>query len=100
MSTLQMTGKVDLKDGLYILNDFMTSNAMQTQIYATSSPKTSIDLWHSKLGHPSLTHLHHLKDVLYFDSYSLKHDKRCYVCPLAKERLLIPIITCLLIPLI
>lgn len=83
-----MIGKGDLKDGLYILNDFTTSNVMQKQICVTSSPKISIDLWHSRLAHPSLTHLHHLKDVLYFDSYSLKYDKPCYMCPLAKERCL------------
>lgn len=54
----------------------------------TSSVNVSIDTWHCRFGHPSISRLHVLKDILNLDTCSVKdcHFKYCTVCPLEKQK--------------
>lgn len=48
--------------------------------------KQSVHSWHTRLGHPSLKHLSHLKSLIHVDSFKGTCTDKCLICPLAKQR--------------
>ena len=71
-----MIGRGLLVNNLYILAPIV---AIPRTAYSGSLVDGNI--WHQRLGHPSLTKLQHIPDISMSKS-SLDH---CHVCPLAKQ---------------
>ena len=67
---------------LYVLdssNCFLVSNSL-----CNSASLSIVDLWHYRLGHPSLDKLHLLQNDLNINTFSDSHF-HCSICPLAKQ---------------
>lgn len=70
--------------------------AVELPYKATDSPQNSSsintvaratpEIWHTRLGHPSISRLTAFKDVLFFDSSVIKKSHPSSICPLAKQR--------------
>lgn len=77
--TNKMIGKRRKVDGLYILDASSDSRT-------GSVNQVSVNLWHSRLGHPSVRVMELLKDHLQYNVFQLDKCKSCLICPLAKQR--------------
>lgn len=78
VTTSKMIGKGRKVDGLYM---FDTSSIP----HIASVNQFSVDLWHNRLGHPSVIVMELLKDHLQYNVYQLDKCKSCLICPLAKQ---------------
>lgn len=79
-SGLRTIGKVDLVNGLYLLNVPMQQEA--TVLSCTSTFET----WHQRMGHPSYERLNSMKNLLSLNTALSRKHEFCRVCPLAKQR--------------
>ncbi|KAL4334975.1 hypothetical protein GQ457_07G002860 [Hibiscus cannabinus] len=79
----QVIGKGEFYKGLYLLQLPHQSDKL---ISSRESESVALVSWHDRLGHPSSSVLHLLKDVL----PSVENNKNdvCTVCPLAKQKCL------------
>lgn len=69
-SGLKIIGKVEVNDGLYLLQ--VPSLCLKET--ATLMCKTDLDTWHQRMGHPSTSRLLSMKSLLNFRDNSFKHD--------------------------
>ena len=81
-----MIGKGDQISNLYVLNAMDMASSISLQQFAScSSVVVDVGLWHSRLGHPSMSKTDSIIDVL-----GLKHmNKEPFhfaICPLAKQK--------------
>ena len=85
-----MIGQGRESNGLYLL-DF-SYQQRSTALTATTSPFSSIELWHTRLGHPSFSKLQLLKRVININAFN--KTTCCDVCHFSKQkRLPFPIST-------
>ena len=85
-----MIGKGDRVGDLYILHSDISAFHPSTNSTTVFNHVQSISptLWHKHLGHLSYKKLGMLKDVLCCDASKAHKASPCYVCPLAKQRIL------------
>lgn len=65
-------------NGLYMLKD-----EVPAVIGGTIKPDNHIDLWHIRLGHPSLKAMQHILSLK--DHTDVRRHNNCQTCPLAKQ---------------
>ena len=76
-----------LHEGLYIIeNLYKAVDSSQIQLFINGVVYATPDIWHTRLGHSSISQLSGLKDVLSFDSSMLNKNHLCEICPLAKQK--------------
>lgn len=81
-----MIGKGNLKQRLYVLLNKEVTESEYSHVVAHARGTSSTSLWHSRLGHPSISRLTALKDVLSLDFLDSVATSSCEVCPLAKQK--------------
>ena len=82
LATKKTIGLGRQHDGLYYFSPNITPspNLLTPQVNQTSSQP---DLWHKRLGHPSIHPMKHLADLV--PEISFSSNKVCDICPLAKQ---------------
>lgn len=69
-------------NNLYVLS--LGSDVLNSPVIGSVLSKT--DLWHCRLGHPSLVKLQVLNDILRITGSLSLSNSHCSICPLAKQR--------------
>ena len=77
-----MIGQGRESNGLYLL-DFSYQQS-STALTATTSPFSSIELWHTRLEHPSFSKLQLLKRVVNINAFN--KTTCCDVCHFSKQK--------------
>uniref|UniRef100_A0A1J3EFZ9 Retrovirus-related Pol polyprotein from transposon TNT 1-94 n=1 Tax=Noccaea caerulescens TaxID=107243 RepID=A0A1J3EFZ9_NOCCA len=81
-----MIGQGEQVSNLYVLDAECIDESVLSLIQSTFSSNVVLDstLWHNRLGHPSITKLDCIQDVLGFKQRNKDHF-HCAICPLAKR---------------
>lgn len=77
----KLIGKVEQRDGLYMLS--LPKIPHKDNIALAC--KASFETWHRRLGHLSSPRLLSLKNILPFTDFN-HSETVCHICPLAKQR--------------
>ncbi|KAL4285046.1 hypothetical protein GQ457_16G030870 [Hibiscus cannabinus] len=81
----QVIGKGEYYKGLYLLQlPSAKSDKLVSQSESVVNESVVLASWHDRLGHPSHSVLHSLKDVL--PSVDINKSNVCLICPLAKQK--------------
>ncbi|KAL4310065.1 hypothetical protein GQ457_01G025390 [Hibiscus cannabinus] len=81
----QVIGKGEYYKGLYLLQlSSAKSDKLVSQSESVVNESVVLASWHDRLGHPSHSVLHSLKDVL--PSVDFNKSNVCPICPLAKQK--------------
>lgn len=77
-----MIGKADLCQELYVLDD----NKFKKHDRVSNVNNVSLDVWHSRLGDPSMQSLFRIRDHLSIKTIKQDFFSHCNVSPLAKQK--------------
>jgi len=71
------------RDGLYVLSESSATSLLK--VFSSTCLSTSTDVWHRRLGHPSLCSMHFLVSTKQVSCTPKQFNFNCPACPLGKS---------------